>query len=156
MIEYKQGDLLESGCDVICHQCNCRGSMASGVAKSIRDKWPESYETLRHTYLNGKACLGRCDFVRIMDGDKVAVDVVNMYSQYDYYPRTICHTNYEAFQACLNKIKEHYTLSKGIIRIGFPDHIGCGLAGGDWEIVKKMIENTFEGLEWHIEIWKLS
>lgn len=40
--------------------------------------------------------------------------------------------------------------------IGFPDHIGCGLGGGDWNIVKKIIEEEFAGNEWKVEIWKLN
>ena len=40
MIYFRNGDLLESECDYICHQVNCQGKMNSGIAKSIREKWP--------------------------------------------------------------------------------------------------------------------
>jgi len=40
VIYFRKGDLLESECDYICHQVNCQGKMNSGIAKSIREKWP--------------------------------------------------------------------------------------------------------------------
>ena len=43
-VKYYNGDLLESGCDYICHQVNCQGVMGSGIAKSIREKWPVVFE----------------------------------------------------------------------------------------------------------------
>ena len=43
MITYKNGNLLESGCDIICHQVNCQKVMGSGIAKQIREKWPIVY-----------------------------------------------------------------------------------------------------------------
>lgn len=42
------------------------------------------------------------------------------------------------------------------LNIGFPYKIGCGLAGGDWNIVSKIIEETFAGNEWRVELWRLN
>lgn len=36
--------------------------------------------------------------------------------------------------------------------IGFPYKIGCGLAGGDWDVVSAIIEREFEGYE--VEIYE--
>ena len=44
------GNLLESDCDYICHQVNCQGKMNSGIAKSIRDKWPVVYNNYMTKY----------------------------------------------------------------------------------------------------------
>lgn len=54
------------------------------------------------------------------------------------------HTDYSAFEKCVSAIKlyaEKYNYS-----VGFPYKIGCGLAGGDWEIVLKIIKKYFEKL----------
>ena len=40
---YDKNSITNSTCDVICHQVNCRGAMNSGVAKAVREKWPEVY-----------------------------------------------------------------------------------------------------------------
>lgn len=54
MIIYKQGNLLDSGCKVICHQVNCQGVMGSGIAKEIRNRFPTAYTEFRKSFLSGK------------------------------------------------------------------------------------------------------
>ena len=43
MIIFKEGNILNSKADYICHQVNCRGAMNSGVAKTIRQEYPEVF-----------------------------------------------------------------------------------------------------------------
>lgn len=44
MIIDKKGDVLESGCNVICHQVNEYGVMGGGLAKQIANKYPSVSE----------------------------------------------------------------------------------------------------------------
>ena len=37
MVTFHNGNILDSGADIICHQVNCRGVMGSGVAKQIKE-----------------------------------------------------------------------------------------------------------------------
>lgn len=153
MVTYRDGDLLESKCEVICHQTNCKGVMGSGIARTIRVFYPEAYEALRRRYEQGEAKLGVIDLVPTLLGGFMRC-VVNCYGEYDYLPRGVVHTDYEALQKCFNAIAAEFEGSG--YTIGFPYKIGCGLAGGDWDIVSKMIENTFEGDKWKVEIWRLN
>ena len=41
MISYHNGDLLKSGCDIICHQVNLQGVMGGGIARQIANKYPD-------------------------------------------------------------------------------------------------------------------
>ena len=50
MVHYVKGDVTKSDCDIICHQVNCQGVMNSGVAKAIREKWPEVYDNYKLWY----------------------------------------------------------------------------------------------------------
>ena len=43
-MEWVKGDLLEANLDYYCHQVNCQGKMGSGIAKSIKEKWPIVYK----------------------------------------------------------------------------------------------------------------
>ena len=36
--------------DVICHQVNCQGKMASGIAKQIRNTYPQVYDAYKAKY----------------------------------------------------------------------------------------------------------
>ena len=40
MIKHIKCDIFESGADLILHQVNCQGAMNSGVAKQVREKYP--------------------------------------------------------------------------------------------------------------------
>jgi O-acetyl-ADP-ribose deacetylase (regulator of RNase III) len=69
--------------------------------------------------------------------------VVNSYTQYSYGKN---HTDgvskpldYEALTLCMRKINHKF---KGK-HIGLPQ-IGCGLAGGDWQVVKKIIQKELK------------
>ena len=52
MIEYCNGDILDSGADLICHQVNCQGAFGRGMAGAIRQRFPES---VVHSRITGMA-----------------------------------------------------------------------------------------------------
>ena len=168
MIAYKNGNLLDSNCDIIVHQVNCQGVMGSGIAKQIRDKWPEVFDSycnfLQYNYTNG-ICRYSYDFLGMIQPILVMNPLVtnnenfykgclitNFFSQDNYLPRNVCHTDYKAFRMCCVKLKEQIVGLNKNLTIGFPYKIGCGLAGGDWSIVEKIIEEEFE--HFNVEIWK--
>lgn len=160
MVVYKKGNLLESNCDIICHQVNCKRAMGRGIAGQIRQKWPKAYEdycyNIDYMYENdfvkqSSDLLGMISWTELEDNKYV----MNFFSQDEYYPRDRCHTDYEAFTKCCKALKNfitEYNLDKLKTIIGFPYKIGCGLAGGNWDIVSAIIEREFEGYE--VEIYE--
>ena len=154
MITYKNGDLLTSDCNIICHQVNCQGVMGSGIAKQIRETYPLVYKCYMSLYKNDRPKLGEIGICPLDNGRWV----INMYSQNHFLPRGICHTDYYAFTKCIQQIKEVAVnrVARGDkIKIGFPYKIGCGLAGGDWSIVEKILTDTFLNENLEVEIWKM-
>ncbi len=160
MISYKRGDLLASDCNVICHQVNCKGVMNAGIAKAIRNKYPQVYDVFMTSFASKENRIGMIDVVYIQQEFRF---IINLYSQFDYRPRGVIHTDYDAFRKCLIELKTeindynsaHGKFGSKGFKIGFPDHIGCGLAGGDWIKVQRIIEEEFAEDEWQVEIWKL-
>ena len=173
MVTYKNGNLLESNCSIICHQVNCQGVMGSGIAKQLRDKWPEVFDSycnfLQYNYMNG-ICrysydfLGRCLLTQCNEkGTSNFQFIANFFSQDKYLPRAICHTDYDAFRKCCKQLKLQikevllvsykYKFKKETLTIGFPYKIGCGLAGGDWSIISKIIEEEL-GNEFNVELYQ--
>lgn len=141
MVKYVKGNLLDSDCDYICHQVNCQGRMGSGIAKQIRERWPEVYTKYRKEYdfwtqQMGRTMspLGNIDIVRINNSNQ---SVINMYTQSAYGYDGKRYTSYDAFERALNLIR---TYIPDDVKIGFPKNIGCGLGGGDWEIISDLIE----------------
>ena len=72
--------------------------------------------------------------------------VINAYTQYWHGRNKPDHVNipldYDALRLCMRKINHNF---KGL-HIGLPK-IGCGLAGGDWSTVSKIIEEELFDME---------
>ena len=150
MIQIKYGDLLEAK-GIIVHGCNAQGVMGSGVAKQIKERWPECFrEYQRHlkSFLNIGDSLGTVAFWTAYDEPHRPV-VANGITQ-KTYGRKGLHVDYKALRDVFKQIKEvAFVLNE--CRINFP-LIGCGLGGGDWEIVSKIIDeeldDKFEKILW--------
>ena len=148
MIYYTTGNLLTSDVDYICHQVNCQGKMNSGIAKSIREKWPEVYsEYLIWRDDNDLDILGQIDIVHTKDQKHI----INMGGQEFYGYDNRRYTSYDAFWNCLEEIRN--SVVKGS-KLGFPDHIGSCRGGANWEVIRTMIEQAL-GQDYEVYIYKL-
>ena len=154
-IIYKQGNLLDCEEPIIVHGVNCQGKMGSGVAKSIREKWPVVYDYYA-AYLTGGAnpeMLGKIIIAPIGFGRYV----VNAFTQNSYgRNKHIVYVDYTAVRSCF------VDLTQAILRSKFADKevgvampkIGAGLANGDWEIISNIIEEESRGV-WQPIIYEL-
>ena len=135
------GDLItlaeEGVFDVIIHGCNCLCNMASGIAKTIKDKYPEAYVTDCETTKGDKEKLGQYTSVEV--GHKNRFTIVNAYTQYAY-TRLDRDVDYDAVKCVFALIKSDFAGK----RIGYP-LIGAGLAGGDWNVIETIINQELEG-----------
>lgn len=147
MIKYVDGDLVEMALDgqfdVIGHCCNCFNSFGAGIAKTIRDKMPFAYNADKRTKAGDKAKLGTFTI-----GEENGLVVANLYGQYGY-GRDMVNVEYPALKSALDKLKDRFSGK----RFGF-NQLGCGLAGGDWSVVERIIENVFEGEDVTVVIYK--
>ncbi len=148
MVHYVQGDLLASNCNYICHQVNCQGRMGSGIAKSIREKWPAVYDVYMQVAKPDR--LGSIKTVFIA-GNIPVQGVINMFAQENYGYDGRRYTSYDAFWSCLGEIKKF--APKGS-KIGFPHGIGCGLGGANWKVISAMIEEVL-GEDYEVYIYRL-
>ena len=137
-----QGDLIElaqEGCfDVIIHGCNCFCSMGAGIAKNMREVFPAAMKADLLTEKGDKEKLGTYSRAVVYQHFQ-PLTIINAYTQY-HYNGTSPLVNYDAVETVFKKIKQDYTGKK----IGYPK-IGAGLAGGDWEVLRKIIDQALEG-----------
>lgn len=138
--------LAETGViDGFVHGCNCMHAMGSGIAGEAARRYPEIPEADREQTVRGdETKLGSFSFVTVpsLEDPGLTFEVFNGYTQrapsydssdvfaYDKLPE-LCQAISESVAEC-----ENYTL-------GIP-RIGAGLAGGDWNRIRKIIEDTFE------------
>ena len=138
MITTINKDILTVDKGVICHFCNCLGAFG-GLAGAIGRKWPsvkESYlKSIRDNENKTHNLLGTIDITRV---DALPFYVVNAFTQYDFGPGR--KTEYSAVKSALKSLRQH---ASGL-DIYLPYKVGCGLGGGDWEIVLKIINEVFE------------
>jgi len=176
MYQEVNGDLiqlaLEGNFDVITHGCNCFCTMGAGIAPKMAKAFSCDQFKMEHPQLKGHIDkLGNIDgrvlnifnqkayipensprelILKLPD---YKLTVVNSYTQYGFGSN---HSNgvsapidYEALILCMRKI--NFTF-KGQ-RVGLPQ-IGCGLAGGDWNVVKAIIQRELKDCNITIVIFK--
>lgn len=124
--------------DVIIHGCNCFCTMGAGIAKFVKESFPEAFAADKATVRGDRTKLGTCTFAEIATESSTLV-VVNAYTQFDWRgrgPKVDC----AAVRSCMKWIKNRYTGR----RIGLPK-IGAGLAGGDWPTIAGIIDEELAG-----------
>jgi O-acetyl-ADP-ribose deacetylase (regulator of RNase III) len=129
MINYRKGNLLDVQSGIIIHGCNLVGVMGAGVAKAIRDKYPDCYTKY-------KMCLDTSNYTL---GDDIVYKVnENLYIcnalTQQYIGRGVRQVNYAAIVKVFSR-----NLVSGT-EVHFPK-IGAGLGGGDWSIIEQLIND---------------
>jgi len=149
------------GISSIAHSCNCETIMGGGIARQIKSRYPQAYEAdiEFHTRREHKTlsefsnALG--EFSKTEVNSKFLPDgkglIYNMYTQVSVGTESR-QVNYEKFWQALKKIEEdlykmnvekhEYDPSAPPV-LGLPYGISCGLAGGNWKIIKAVIEDIF-------------
>lgn len=148
-IQYKIGDLLDAEEDIICHQVNCLGYMGAGLALQLRKKYPEMFEEYKRFInypptgsifiaptrnQNIEMLMGRAHFYFAKDKKIIA----SLFAQKGVGNGV--QTDYDSLYESLCRVSEYAITTKRTIAI--PYKLGCGLAGGDWEVVEKIIQRA--------------
>lgn len=140
-MKHIEGDIFEIERGVLVHGCNAKGVMGSGIALAIKNKYPSAFLAYRESFQAGELKLGSITVVRPREG----FFIVNGVTQ-DRYGREngVVYANYDAIR-CVFAQAAQLARKEGLPLV-FP-LIGCGLAGGDWSKVSKIINEESEGVE---------
>ncbi len=137
----------------LAHGCNAQGVMGSGVAKEVKERYPECFNvyvgqleewkknlpSVEEEVRFGGGILGRViDYFDARD----SITIFNCITQ-DFYGRTGKRfVDYGAVSRCFDRINSH------MVHLGAYEYpiylpkIGAGLGGGDWSIISNLIENS--------------
>jgi hypothetical protein len=136
ILETINENLLNTNEIYIMQQCNCTAKTSRGLSNSIKNKykWADIYKQRdKNVSIPGT--------IQIDSNDHQTKKVIHMFAQYgpgkpnkttDSLEKRI-----EWFCLCINEIE-----TLGIRVVAAPYGIGCGLAGGDWEIYKKILDDS--------------
>jgi O-acetyl-ADP-ribose deacetylase (regulator of RNase III) len=138
IVKYIKGSILDAEQKYIAHGVNCQNAMRSGVAKVLFDKYPkikDDYHLFCGSFSDegytSKDLLGFIDISYC--GDHI---VVNAFTQHFYGRDDKKYINYDAIFTVFKRM-----VSRGISEIAIPK-IGAGLAGGNWEVISRIIDDA--------------
>ncbi len=138
-----KGDLLELArqghFDLIVHGANCQSTMNSGIARQIREQYPQAFYADVDDRRSPENKLGSITFAEA-DG----FTIVNAYTQLTYNKKGEEFKDrfeYAAFEKILRGLAKYH----GKSRFGFP-YIGMGLAGGDKDTILMMLDNFSQSI----------
>lgn len=144
MIQIINADIFTVKSNLLVHQVNCRGVMGSGIAKVVREKYPQVYTSYikevksssTMALLGSASLLGYAQIVKITDD----FSICNLFGQ-NYYGRDgKRYTDYEALSRAFEAINQKFSGQT----ITIPYNLGCGLGGGNWSIVYAIIAETLK------------
>ena len=140
MIVYKQGDVLASDEKRIAHGCNCSGGFGSGFAKAVAERYPSVREGYLHRY---NTCGWRLGHVQIIGvGNGTGREIANCATQQRYgRPSDGPYVSYEAIREVIQDLVRAWPGGFAMPKIG------AGLAGGNWDIIAKIVEEESGSVE---------
>jgi O-acetyl-ADP-ribose deacetylase (regulator of RNase III) len=150
IIKIVNGDITETDCKYIAHQCNCNTVKSHGLSKTIATKWPWADVYSKRVQIGARNATTQPSIPGTIElltnGD---ITVICLFAQWapgkcgdyaKYYPKTYVDTvenRLSWFKECISKIDD-----LNLDEITMPFKIGCGLAGGDWKIYEQILQDA--------------
>lgn len=152
MVTVENISIFDLPSDVLLHSANCMHTMGAGIAKVIKQRYPEAYEADLATRKGDRKKLGTVSYAKVKENHRTKIDFIfNMYAQFDY-GRGKTYTDYEAFERCLEETK---IMANALKTLSIPWGVGCGYGGGKFEIIEEIIHRQFDKSRLHLRICKI-
>ena len=163
MIKFFNGDLLKSGCDIICHQVNELGVMGAGIAKQIKEKYPKAFADYTNAIKEAKS-KGKNLPLLALSKQPDGIVVANMFTQrngetdLELLRNAVVFLGMQIIDLFVTKLK--FNEMTGVFfdrpfRVGIPFKYGCGIEKWDLESVLKIWEDVFGEMEnIDLEVWE--
>jgi O-acetyl-ADP-ribose deacetylase (regulator of RNase III) len=140
IVKTVKGDLLkmfrEGHFNEIVHGCNCFHNMGAGIAAQIAREFPDALAADKAGFDYGdKSKLGDYTVVGTQYGL-----IINMYTQYNLGRVRNKKSLYDTIRIGFQRLDKDGDINDGW-KIGIP-LIGAGIAGGDWDTIKGIINEA--------------
>lgn len=143
-MQYVRINILDVPTDYILHQTNCVTTRPKGLSKTLAQRFPRScpYE-YRQQYGHNPDVPGT---VFIAENQQRPA-IINLFGQYHPGRPTESETaelRQQYFWSGLEAVMDYLDGREGPVTIAVPNHIGCGLAGGDWTKYEQMLQKFYQ------------
>ena len=141
-IEYVEGDATrpqDYGPKVICHVCNDIGKWGKGFVLALSKRWSEPEAAYREWHRERESNDFALGAVQLVQAEP-DIWVANMVGQHGILPKgSTVPIRYDALWTCLERLAAQAQSLGASIHM---PRIGCGLAGGTWDRVEPIINDT--------------
>lgn len=141
-IEYLKGDATvpqTKGIKIIAHICNNQGGWGKGFVLALSKKWKQPEKDYRLWYRNRAINNFELGNIQLVQVDTYTY-VANMIGQQGIKTGSNgVPVRYPAIQSCLEKLAQEAQVLNASVHM---PRIGCGLAGGKWDKIEPLIQNT--------------
>jgi O-acetyl-ADP-ribose deacetylase (regulator of RNase III) len=137
MIEITKGNLLEADVEALVNTVNCVGFMGKGIALQFKQAFPENFEAYQKD----------CKAKKVRPGKMLVYEtgeifnpkyIINFPTKRHWRGSSKIEDIAAGLKMLIEEIK-HYKIKS----VAVPP-LGCGLGGLDWNVVRPMIEKSFE------------
>lgn len=151
-----KSDIFESPANIIMHCANCQCVMGAGIARTIRELYPEAYQADLQTKRGSREKLGDYSCATADDG----VTIFNIYGQWGFGPTSDGRPPLEVPMLIggMCKVKQKICENPQQFpapNVGIPWGIGCGLAGGDWGELEPKIRQVWADADYPVNFYRL-
>ncbi len=146
-----KGDLLRQETDAIVNTVNCMGVMGKGIALQFKRKWPENFKVYEKACRSGLVKTGKMfvhDLGALHNGKPEFI--INFPTKNHWREKSKLSYIEEGLDDLIKVIRELKIKS-----IAIPP-LGCGNGGLDWDVVKKIIEESLAPLDIDIRLFSPS
>jgi O-acetyl-ADP-ribose deacetylase (regulator of RNase III) len=121
----------------------------AGFSLAIRKKWPALQQGFRSWAMEDRnLALGKIHVATIDD----SLSLVSMVAQHGYGPSPRPRIRYLSLQECLRQVANLAAKRGAVVHM---PRIGCGLAGGSWNVVRELVDETLCANGIHVSVYDL-
>lgn len=135
--------------DIIVHGCNAMAKMRSGFAKELRERYPQAYSAyMKHcySYSDNIANVGSIAYAAINDNLIIANAITQ--KRYGYDGKK--YVSYDGIDSAFKDLNKFCDCGR-IVHVHFPK-IGADLGGGNWNVIKEIIDARLVNAQKHLYI----
>lgn len=150
-VQIVKGDLLKQETDAIVNTVNCVGIMGKGIALQFKRKWPENFKAYEKACKAGQVRTGKMfvlDLGMLHNGKPEFI--INFPTKNHWREKSKLSYIEEGLQDLVRVIRE-----QNIKSIAIPP-LGCGNGGLDWDVVRKLIEDSLSGIDVDVRLFSPS
>lgn len=144
----RTGDLFTTKLQAVGHGVNLEGVMGAGVAKIVRQQFPEAYDAYATLCSHRALFPGAAQMVNTDFGHGKVI--VNMATQLEPGPNAELRLIKLAAANAATSLKWY----RGVEEMAIPK-IGCGIGGLDWHDVLPLLLDVEDEYEFEFEVWEL-